>query len=59
MNRGSFFEIIWFVMGGLLLIMGIDVSMSAGIGESWYYFAFAALSWLMYYRRRKYRLSKK
>ena len=56
---GSLFEIIWFVMGGLLLFIGINESLEVGLSESWYYFVFAILSWFMYYRRRKYRLSDK
>lgn len=60
MNKaGSLFEIIWFVMGGLLLFIGIDATIDAGIGESWYYLAFSVLSFIMYYRRRRIRLSEK
>ncbi len=57
MNKaGSILEIIWFVMGGLLLFIGIDVTIDSGIGESWYYLLFALLAFLMYYRRRRIRL---
>ena len=60
MNKaGSMFEVIWFVMGGLLLFMGIDQTMKTEIGDSWYYFVFAILALLMYYRRRKIRLASK
>ena len=60
MNKaGTIFEVIWFVMGGLLLFIGTDVTIQSGISESWYYFVMAALALLMYYRRRKIRLSDK
>ncbi len=60
MNKaGGILEIIWFVMGGLLLFIGIDVTIDTGFGESWYYFLFALLSLFMYQRRRKMRLSDK
>jgi len=60
MNKpGALLEIIWFVMGGLLIFIGIDVTLSSGFSESWYYLLFAVLALLMYYRRRKIRLSDK
>lgn len=60
MNRsGSFFEVIWFVMGGFLLFMAIDETISNGISECWYYYVFSALAFLMYYRRRKIRLDSR
>jgi hypothetical protein len=60
MNRtGAIFEIIWFVMGGLMLFIGIDVTISSGIEESWYYLLFALLALLMYYRRRRIRISNR
>ena len=60
MNKaGSIFEIIWFVVGGLLLFIGIDATIDTGIGESWYYLAIAILAFVMYYRRRRIRLSEK
>ncbi len=60
MNKsGGILEVIWFVMGGLLLFIGIDVTVDAGFSESWYYFLFALLSLFMYLRRRKIRLSDK
>ncbi len=58
-NTGGLFEIIWFVMGGLLLFMGIEQTINSGIGDSWYYLVFAFLALLMYYRRRKIRLANK
>jgi len=58
-NTGIIFEIIWFVMGGLLLFIGIDQTIDQGIGSSWHYLLFALLALLMYYRRRRIRLSEK
>ena len=62
MNKaGSLFEVVWFVMGGLLLFIGIEqtIDPEIGIADSWYYFAFALLALLMYYRRRRIRLASK
>jgi len=60
MNKiGTAFEILYFVMGGLLLFIGVDVTVESGLGDSWYYFALGLLSLLMYLRRRKMRLSDK
>ncbi|MEX0980816.1 MAG: hypothetical protein WD577_09790 [Bacteroidales bacterium] len=60
MNKaGSILEIIWFVMGGLLLFIGIDVTIDSGIGEGWYYLLFALLAFLMYYRRRRIRIASR
>jgi hypothetical protein len=58
-NTGAIFEIIWFVMGGLMLFIGIEVTIENGIGESWYYLLFALLAFLMYYRRRRIRISNR
>lgn len=60
MNKaGSLFEVIWFIMGGLLLFIGIQELINGGLSESWHYLIFALLSLLMYYRRRKIRLGNK
>jgi hypothetical protein len=60
MNKsGGILEIIWFVMGGLLIFIGVDITIDSGFGESWYYLIFAVLSLLMYFRRRKMRISKR
>ncbi len=58
-SAGTIFEIIWFVMGGLMLFIGIDITIDTGIGDSWYYLLFAMLAFLMYYRRRRIRISNK
>ncbi|MCF8225720.1 MAG: hypothetical protein K9J30_07565 [Bacteroidales bacterium] len=60
MNKaGVILEIVWFVMGGLLLFIGVDATVNSEISESWYYFLFALLAFVMYLRRRKIRLSDK
>ncbi|TFH27399.1 MAG: hypothetical protein E4H10_04005 [Bacteroidia bacterium] len=59
-NRaGGLFEVVWFVLGGLLLIMGVDITTGSGIGESWYYFLFSLLAFAMYFFRRRMRLKHK
>lgn len=58
-SAGVIFEVIWFVMGGLLLFIGIDQALEGGIGSSWHYLLFSMLALLMYYRRRKIRISGK
>ena len=60
MNKaGVILEIIWFVMGGLFIFIGVDATVDNGIGASWYYLAFGLLALVMYLRRRKIRLSGK
>ncbi|MEX0987892.1 MAG: hypothetical protein WD052_10480 [Bacteroidales bacterium] len=60
MNKaGNILEIIWFVIGGLFLFIGIDKTIESGFGESWHYLLFAILSLLMYLRRRSIRISNK
>ncbi len=56
-NLSTIFEVIWFVMGGLLLFMAVDVNMNAGLNNSWYYYLFSVLSFFMYARRRKMRMN--
>lgn len=56
-SAGGLFEVVWFVMGGLMLFMGIDVLLKSGIGNSWYYFLFSLLALLMYYFRRRMRIN--
>ncbi len=47
------------MLGGLLLIMGVDVTASGGFGDSWYYFLFSLLAFAMYYFRRRMRFNSK
>ena len=52
------FEVVWFVLGGLMLFMAVDVSLSSGIADSWYYFLFSILAFGMYLLRRNMRLKR-
>ena len=52
------FEVVWFVLGGLMLFMAVDVTMSNGISDSWYYFLFSILAFVMYLLRRKMRITR-
>ena len=54
----AFFEVLWFVLGGLMLFIAVDVSLSSGIKESWYYFVFAILALGMYLLRRNTRIKR-
>lgn len=58
-SSSGIFEVIWFVLGGLLLFMAVDLTMDRGFSESWYYFLFSILAFLMYLARRKFRLSNR
>jgi len=51
--------VVWFVLGGLLLIMGVDVTAATGFGDSWYYFLFSFLAFAMYFFRRRMRFNSK
>lgn len=53
------FEVVWFVLGGLMLFMAVDVTMSSGIAESWYYFLFSILALAMYFLRRRMRINRR
>ncbi len=60
MNKaGTILEVLWFVIGGLFLFIGIDMTIDSGISESWYYLLFALLALVMYYRRRRIRILNK
>jgi hypothetical protein len=58
-NVSGLFEIIWFVLGGLLLFMAVDVTMNTGLGDSWFYFLFSVLAFGMYFWRRRMRISRR
>lgn len=58
-SAGSIFEVVWFVLGGLMIFMGVDVSMQNGLNEGWYYFLFGALAFLMYFLRRRNRMQRR
>jgi hypothetical protein len=53
------FEIIWFVLGGLMLFMAVDATLDNGIAQSWYYYLFSMLAYLMYFLRRRMRISQR
>ena len=53
------FEVVWFVLGGLMLFMAVDASLDGGLGTSWYYFLFSALAFVMYFLRRRMRLNNR
>jgi len=55
----GFFEIVWFVLGGLMLFMAVDLLLESGLGESWYYFLFSLLAFFMYFLRRRSRITRK
>ncbi len=57
-SASGIFEVVWFVLGGLMLFMGVDVSMSEGIDDSWYYFLFSILAFGMYLLRRNMRIRR-
>ena len=42
----GFFEVVWFVLGGLMLFMAVDLLLDSGFGDSWYYFLFSLLAFL-------------
>jgi len=58
-SASGFFEVVWFVLGGLMLIMGVDVLRDSGFGESWYYFLFSLLAFAMYLFRRHTRITRR
>jgi len=53
------FEVVWFVLGGLMLFMAVDVTLSTGLENSWYYFLFSILAFVMYFVRRRMRISRR
>ena len=58
-NISGLFEVIWFVLGGLMLFMAVDLLLDSGLGESWYYFLFSFLAFAMYFMRRRSRISRR
>jgi hypothetical protein len=55
----GFFEVLWFVLGGVMLFMGVDLLIGTGIGDSWYYFLLSFLAFAMYFFRRSSRITRK
>jgi hypothetical protein len=58
-SLSGFFEVVWFVLGGVLLFMAVDLLRESGLGESWYYFLFSLLAFAMYFWRRRLRLKQR
>ncbi|MCK5067963.1 MAG: hypothetical protein KAR16_11010 [Bacteroidales bacterium] len=58
-SASGLFEVVWFVLGGLMLVMGVDMTTRSGIDDSWYYFLFSLLAFAMYFFRRRMRLKSK
>jgi hypothetical protein len=52
-------EVVWFVLGGLLLVMAVNVTLSVSLAESWPYFLLSVLAFAMYYLRRRMRLKQR
>jgi hypothetical protein len=52
----GFFEVVWFVLGGLMLFMGVDLLLESGFNNSWYYFLLSLLAFAMYFFRRQTRI---
>ncbi|MEN8156894.1 MAG: hypothetical protein ABFS10_08080 [Bacteroidota bacterium] len=57
-SASAIFEVVWFVLGGLMLFMAVEVTASSGFSESWYYFLFSFLAFTMYYLKRRMRLKR-
>jgi ABC-type uncharacterized transport system permease subunit len=55
----ALFEVVWFVLGGLMLFMAVDLTLRSGIRQSWHYFLFALLAFVIYYIRRRMRISRR
>jgi hypothetical protein len=59
-NRGSgIFEVVWFVLGGLMLFIAVDVTMNQGMAGSWYYYLLSVLAFVMYFLRRRLRITRR
>ncbi|MGW8314645.1 MAG: hypothetical protein ACWGNV_03515 [Bacteroidales bacterium] len=58
-NATAIFEVVWFVLGGLMLFMAVDITVGSGFRESWPYFLFAILAFVIYYLRRRMRISRR
>jgi ABC-type transport system involved in cytochrome c biogenesis permease subunit len=54
----ALFEVVWFVLGGLMLFIAVDITLSNGFRESWHYYLIALLAFLIYYFRRRMRISR-
>jgi hypothetical protein len=58
-TSAALFEVIWFVLGGLLLFIAVDDTLSNGFSSSWYYYLFSIAAFVMYALRRRMRFSNR
>jgi hypothetical protein len=42
-----------------MLFMAVDATLDNGIAQSWYYYLFSILAYLMYFLRRRMRISQR
>jgi hypothetical protein len=58
-NASAIFEVVWFVLGGLMLFIAVDITLNSGFKQSWHYFLIALLAFVIYYIRRRMRISRR
>lgn len=58
-SASGFFEVVWFVLGGLMLAMGVDIHLNSGFNDSWFYFLFSLLAFGFYFLRRRSRITRR
>ena len=58
-NTNAIFEVIWFVLGGIMLFMAVDLTVENGFKGSWVYYLLSLLAFLFYFFRRKIRLTRR
>lgn len=55
----AIFEVLWFVLGGTMLFMAVDLTLKSGFRGSWIYYLLSLLAYLFYFYRRKTRLTRR
>ena len=58
-NANAILEVIWFVLGGTMLFMAVDLTVKNGFKGSWIYYLLSVLAFLFYFYRRKIRLTRR
>ncbi len=58
-NMSGILEVVWFVLGGLMFYIAVDMTLSDGFSGSWYYYLLSILAMLMYYFRRRMRITRR
>jgi len=58
-NLTVILEVVWFVLGGLMLYIAVDETLTDGFTGAWYYYLLAILAFLMYYFRRRMRITNR